>query len=254
MPRERKPLRLGPKPPKPPADPNAPKAPPKPRVKRKTKPRAAAAAAPRTSLPAPVEPTQPMAGFDQFAAQDYAVPVQRGSETRYLTVSPLRAIMAEQAEAEEHVVTERTRQGVLYAAGLGMERPVIARILGIDLATLEELYTTELETAVHLLMSDVQTNLYNIARDPSHSQAVRAGMYILGKLGNTAYKDRVRGEGALMVDPATRTIDPALLDDDQRAALRDILTSALRLAAPQQREVIEGDYDEVDDDDAEDVL
>lgn len=253
MPRERKPLiRLGPPPPKPPkapkppADPNAPK-----RPKAKYRPKRKTSAAPRLPAPAPVEPTGPMAGFDQFTAQDYAVAVPgKGGQTRYLTVSPLRAIMAEQAEAEEHIVTERTRQGVLYAAGLGMERPVIARILGLDVPTLEQLYASELETAVHLLMSDVQTNLYNIARDPSHSQAVRAGMYMLGKLGNTAYKDRVRGEG-LTVDPQTRTIDPALLDDEQRQALRDILTSALRLAAP-QREVVEGDYDEIDD--AEDVL
>ena len=249
MTRERKsPLRLGPAPAK---DPDAPAKPrsAKPRPKRKAKP----AAAKSTSLPAVIEPTQPLAGFDQFAAQDYAVAVPgsgKNGETRYLTVSPLRAIMAEQDGATEHVVTERTRQGVLYAAGLGIERKVIARILGTDMETLERCYGTELETAVHLMMNDVQTNLYNIARDPSHSQAVRSGVFLLGKLGNTLYRDQNRAE-SLAINPQTRTVDPALLDDDQREALRNILMSAMSLAAP-RGQMVEGEYDEIDD--AGDVL
>lgn len=240
MPRK-SPLRLGPKP-------ERAVSAPKPRVKRK--------AAAKSTPPAVVEPTGPLAGFDQFDATDYAQPIARGAQTRFLTVSPLRAIMAEEAARDgEHVVTERTRQGVLYGAGLGIERKVLATILGIDLETLERLYADELNTAVHLMMNDVQTNLYNIARDPYHSGAVRAGMYMLGKLGNELYKDE-RKSTALTVNPQTRTIDPALLSEDQRDALREILTSALRLAGGHtaQPALIEGEYDEVDDEDAEDVL
>jgi len=43
--------------------------------------------------------------------------------------------------------------------------------------------------------------------------------------------------------------DPRLLDADQREALRDILNSALRLAAPNtqaQSNVIDGEYEEVE--------
>ena len=242
MPGVRKsPLRTGPKPP---PDPDAPKHRVKLASKRKAKPTPAAP----TRLPAVVEPAGSMAGFDQFSASDYAVavPGQRNGETRYLTVSPLRAIMDEQAAAPAHVVTERTRQGVLYGAGLGMEHSVIARIMGVELEELRRLYPAELATAVHLMMNDVQTNLYNIARDPSHAGAVRAGMFMLGKLGNELFKEEKRG-AALVVDPQTRTIDPALLTDEQRADLRQILMSAMRLANPAP--VIEAEYDDVSEED-----
>jgi hypothetical protein len=146
-----------------------------------------------------------MPGFDQFAASDYTM---QGSNGRMLTVSPLRAIMDEQRDLAEHIVTERTRQGVLYGAGLGMEHKVLARIMGIDEALLRELYSAELETGTHLLMSDIKTNMYNIARDPTHTQAVRAGMYLLGKLGGDVYRESKRLE-ATQVNPETRTIDPS---------------------------------------------
>ena len=246
---ERKsPLRLGPKPP---PDPDAPPKAPRKSPQRRAKARPVGTTLAATSTPAVVEPTGPMAGFDQFAASDYAVavPGQRNGETRYLTVSPLRAIMDEQAAAPEHIVTARTRQGVLYGAGLGMERSVIARIMGVELAELEQLYPTELATAVHLMMNDVQTNLYNIARDPAHSGAVRAGMFMLGKLGNELFKEEKRGS-ALVVDPRTRTIDPALLSDEQREDLRQILMSAMRLANPVAVDTtVEAEYDDVDEED-----
>lgn len=198
-----------------------------------------------------------MPGFSQFSHQDYTVqvPGKKAGETRSLTVSPLRAIMDEVQEAGEHVVTERTRQGVLYGAGLGIEKKALARIMGLDVETLERLYATELDTGVHLLMSDIQTNLYNIARDPNHSQAVRSGMFLLGKLGGKVFNEAKRLEAA-QVNPTTRTIDPSTLTDDQRDALKDILLSAMRLAQPGA--VIEGEYAEIegdaDDEDGDDLL
>jgi DNA-binding protein YbaB len=54
---------------------------------------------------------------------------------------------------------------------------------------------------------------------------------------------------ALEVSHQTQTVDPRLLDADQREALRDILNSALRLAAPNtqaQSNVIDGEYEEVE--------
>ena len=239
-------LRIGPKPP---PDPNKPKAKRKPYKK----------AAPRMTLPAipTPQPTEPMPGFTSFAAEDYTVRSNSSTAAapRFLTVSPLRAIMAEQSalDAAEHVPTARTREGVMYAAGLGLERKIIAMILGVEVEVLEQHYATELATAVHLLMNDIQTNLFNIARDPNHSQSVRSGMYLLGKLGNELYKEEKRSESRALVDPRTRTIDPSLLDDDQRDALRDILTAAMRLAQPGAG-VVDGEYVEIEVDDAEDLL
>ena len=227
---------------------------PAPRTKYKTRTRKAPEPdAPSTALVVH-QPDSAMPGFNQFSARDYTVqvPGKKAGETRSLTVSPLRAIMDEVQEAGEHVVTERTRQGVLYGAGLGIERKALARIMGLDVETLERLYEAELSTGVHLLMSDIQTNMYNIARDPNHTQAVRAGMYMLGKLGGKVFSESKRLEAA-QINPATRTIDPSTLTEDQRDALREILVSAMRLAQP--GEVIDGEYAEVDEDeDGMDVL
>jgi len=206
-----------------------------------------------------VVPTEPMPGFSSFAAKDYAVAVPGktpGSE-RYLTVSPLRAIMAEQAGIAhlDHEPTDRTREGVMYAAGLGIERKVIAKILGIEVDVLEEHYDTELNTAVHLLMNDIQTNVYNVARDPHHPQSMRAAVFMLGKLGGELYREEKRRESTALIDPRTRTIPVEHLSDEQRLALKDILQAAMRLAAP--NEYPEGEYVEIEaerDNDAGDLL
>ena len=205
----------------------------------------------RTGVPAVIP------GHSAFTVEDFTE--KATNSERVLTVSPLRAVMTEceGVEPHEHVVTERTRQGVSLGAGLGMERKVIAMILNLDEETLERLYAKELKTATHLLMSDIQLNLYNIARDPKHVSSVKSGIYLLGRLGNRLFQEQRVASQALAVDPTTRTIDPSLLDDSQRSALRDILMAAMRLAQPGESAgvLVEGDYTETEDyDDAEDVL
>jgi hypothetical protein len=102
-------------------------------------------------------------------------------------------------------------------------------------------------------MDDVKANLYNIARDPNHKGTVQAGMYLLSRLGGDSFRDvkRVEMTGAdgkpLEISHKTQTIDPRLLDADQREALRDILNSALRLAAPSAQQVADGEFEEVPD-------
>lgn len=204
----------------------------------------------RTNVPAVIP------GHDAFETKDFTEKSANGD--RVLTVSPLRTVMAEceGLGPDGHVVTERTRQGVSLGAGLGMERKILAMILDVDVETLERLYAKELETSTHLLMSDIQTNLYNIARDPKHVSSVKSGVYLLGKLGNRLYQEQRVASQALTVNPATRTIDPALLTDEQRDDLRNILMSAMRLAGQGGAgELVEGEYTEAEDlDDAEDVL
>jgi hypothetical protein len=129
--------------------------------------------------------------------------------------------------------------------------------MGINVTTLTNHYREELDIGLSVVMDDVKTNLYNIARDPNHKGTVQAGMYLLSRLGGDSFRDvkRVEMTGAdgkpLEISQKTQTIDPRLLDADQREALRDILNSALRLAAPSvqaaQDGAIEGDYEEVPD-------
>ena len=183
-----------------------------------------------------------------------------GIDKRY-TVSPIRALLpdkgARKKSPREHIPTEKTRKGVLHAVGLGMNHENIAKVMGISVTALTNHYREELDTGMSLLMDDVKTNLYNIARDGSHKGTVQAGIYLLSRLGGDAFKDikRIEMTGAdgkaLEVNHQTQTVDPRLLDADQREALRDILTSALRLAAPNaqtQPNIIDGEFEEVEND------
>jgi hypothetical protein len=179
--------------------------------------------------------------------------------TRY-AVSPIRALLpdkgARKKSPREHIPTEKSRKGVLHAVGLGMNQENIAKVMGISVTALTNHYREELDIGLSVVMDDVKTNLYNIARDPLHKGTVQAGIYLLSRLGGDAFKDikRIEMTGAdgkaLEVSHQTQTVDPRLLDADQREALRDILTSAMRLAAPNtqaQSNVIDGEYKEVDD-------
>jgi len=181
-----------------------------------------------------------------------------GIPQRY-AVSPIRALLpdkgARKKSPHEHIPTEKSRKGVLHAVGLGMNHENIAKVMGISVTALTNHYREELDTGMSLLMDDVKTNLYNIARDPAHKGTVQAGIYLLSRLGGEAFKDvkRIEMTGAdgkaLEISHQTQTVDPRLLDADQREALRDILNSALRLAAPNaqaQSDIIDGEYEEVD--------
>jgi hypothetical protein len=181
-----------------------------------------------------------------------------GIPQRY-AVSPIRALLpdkgARKKSPREHIPTEKSRKGVLHAVGLGMNHENIAKVMGISVTALTNHYREELDIGLSVVMDDVKTNLYNIARDPAHKGTVQAGIYLLSRLGGDAFKDikRIEMTGAdgkaLEVSHQTQTVDPRLLDADQREALRDILNSALRLAAPNtqaQSNVIDGEYEEVE--------
>ena len=181
-----------------------------------------------------------------------------GIDKRY-TVSPIRALLpdkgARKKSPHEHIPTEKSRKGVLHAVGLGMNHENIAKVMGISVTALTNHYREELDVGLSVVMDDVKTNLYNIARDPAHKGTVQAGIYLLSRLGGDAFKDikRIEMTGAdgkaLEISQKTQTVDPRLLDADQREALRDILNSALRLAAPNaqaQTDIIDGEYEEVD--------
>ena len=125
--------------------------------------------------------------------------------------------------------------------------------MGIHMDTLRSHYEEELQSARHVMMSDIQTNLYNIARDPKHKNSVQAGMFLLSKLGGEVYREKKSVELSgpdgqpLQIDQQSRTIDPSLLNPEQRDALRDILNSAMRLAQQPGPAQIEGEYRQVED-------
>jgi hypothetical protein len=79
-------------------------------------------------------------------------------------------------------------------------------------------------------------------------------MFLLSKLGGEVYKEKKAMELSgpdgkpLQIDQQTRTVDPTLLSHDQRDALREILTSALKLAQQPGPVQVEGEYKEVGND------
>lgn len=167
------------------------------------------------------------------------------------TVSPFRALLADRGRtisSGSHVPTAKSRQGVMYAAGLGLSQEAIAKVIGISIATLRSHYEEELESAQAVMMNDIQANLYNIARDPRHKGTVQAGIFLLGKLGGEMYREKKAVEltgpdgKPLQIDHQTKTIDPTLLNPEQRDALREILTSAMKLAQQPGPVQIDGDY------------
>lgn len=185
------------------------------------------------------------------------LPLEDDRADHKFAVSPMRALLADRARtirSIDHVPTHKTRKGVMYAAGLGMTQEAIAKIMGISKDTLRSHYEEELAISMAVMMNDIQTNMYNIARDPTHKATVTASIFLLSRLGGDIYKEVKKTEltgkngEPLQIDQQTRTIDPSLLNSEQRDALRDILTSAMKLAQPQQQieaKAIDGQYEEV---------
>jgi hypothetical protein len=177
--------------------------------------------------------------------------LQTGGNDREYAVSLFRDLLAHRPKKGEHVPTEKYRQAVLHAAGLGMYQANIAALMGISVQTLTAHYSEELSIARDLMMHDVQTNIYNAARDINHKDSIKAGMFLLSKLGNDEYKEKktieITGKDGrpLQIDHQSRTIDPMMLSHEQRDALRDILSSAMKLAQQPAPVQIEGDYKEV---------
>lgn len=182
------------------------------------------------------------------------LPVADGPE---YTVSPFRAMLADRGRTirtGDHVPSAKSRQGVMYALGLGLSQDAVAKVMGISLETLRSHYEEELASAIHVMMADIQANMYNIARDPKHKSTVQAGIFLLSKLGGDVYKDKKAVELSgpdgrpLEIDSRTQTIDPTLLNPEQRDALRDIVNSALKLAQPQQQiegQTVDAEYRDV---------
>lgn len=203
--------------------------------------------------PKPDEPINDTGAKFEGGTDVMIMPNGEGDE-REFTVSPFRMLLQYRPRKGEHVPTEKTRRAVMSGLGLGLSQQAVADFLGINVSTLANHYEEEIKISRHLLMHDIKTNLYNVARDPTHKQSVQAGIFLLSKLGGEEFRDKKSVEltgkdgKPLQIDQRTQTIDPSLLNHEQRDALREILTSAMKLAqSPQQLEsrAIDGDYEEV---------
>ena len=181
-------------------------------------------------------------------------------ELDYNPVLVLRA--ARKPSKKQHVPTESQREAVEECVGLGLTQMQIAKVMGITANTLAKHYKDELEMGKVAKIAALSRTMFSIGTDRTHKGVVPAAMYLLKTQGGEQFRETQRTEltgkdgKPLQVNTKSHTIDPTLLSGDQREALREILTSAMKLAAPttpQQQdddgETIDGEYAEVDEDD-----
>ena len=83
---------------------------------------------------------------------------------------------------------------------------------------------------------------------------MQAGTYLLSKPGGDVYREKKSVELSgpdgqpLQIDQKTQTIDPTLLSAEQRDALREIMTSAMKPAQQAGPIQLEGEYRDVTND------
>lgn len=180
-------------------------------------------------------------------------------ELDYNPVFVLRA--ARKPTKREHVPTSSQREAVEECVGLGLTQPQIAKVMGISIATLTRHYKDELEMGKVAKIAALSRTMFSIGTDRTHKGVVPAAMYLLKTQGGEQFRETQRTEltgkdgKPLQVNTKSHTVDPSLLSHDQREALRDILTSAMKLATPAQPQIedssqtIDGEYDEIEEDD-----
>jgi hypothetical protein len=177
-------------------------------------------------------------------------------ELEYNPVLALRK--ARKPRANAHVPTSTQREAVEECIGLGLTHVQVAKVMGISIGTLQRHYKDELELGKITKIAALSRTMFSIGTDKTHKGVVAAGMYLLKTQGGEQYRETTRTEltgkdgKPLQIDNRSNTVDPKLLSHEQRDALRDILTSAMKLAAPVQSqpqeddEPIDGEYSEVD--------
>lgn len=180
-------------------------------------------------------------------------------------ISPIKALNGRFGmNANEHQRTDEKVGVVERCMSLGLSPGETAKIAGMGEATLRKYYPDVLETAKIRKNLNVAEKLYSVATNPEHKGFVTSAIFWLKAQGgwreNIQRMELSGPDGApLQVDHKTHTIDPRALSPDQRENLREILTAAMKLAAPgggaPEGAVIDGEWAETDDDmDSEDDL
>jgi hypothetical protein len=151
----------------------------------------------------------------------------------------------------EHIATNATREQVTSYMGIGLNPGQIAKLLGINIATLKNQYRHELATGYDRQIARVAGTLFAIATDPSHPKSVTAGIFILKT--RAGWRDRIEITGPngqpLSVEHKHQIVDSRALTYEQRESLREILQAAVSQAAlPSAEEAEEAEFEDVDDD------
>lgn len=155
-----------------------------------------------------------------------------------------------------HKPTDVFRKQVTNFKGMGMTHDQISKMMGISDETLRKYYDHELNVADAKMNVNVANNLYNMATDPDHKNSITAAIFWLKMRGGPEWREVKRTEltgkdgQPLLIDDGRRdVIDSNDLTPEQRIALREILVQAVASKVNSTPAMIEGDYDDVTDDD-----
>lgn len=196
----------------------------------------------------------------QLTTQEQDDAEEAEGERQYNPILELRKYRARKPSKRDHVPTQKQREAVEECAGLGLTQGQIAKVMGISINTLLRHYKEELELGKMAKIAALSQTMFSIGTDKNHKGVVPAAMYLLKTQGGEQFREKQHTEitgkngQAVQINTRTNTIDPSLLSGDQREALREILTSAMKLAAPASNqadddgETIEGDYEDITDD------
>ena len=128
-----------------------------------------------------------------------------------------------------HVVEDYTRHKVRAFSFLGYDQAQIAKLTGLSVNILQRHYRHELDIASADMLSEVASNLYNIARS-DRKEAVPAAIFILKTRAHWRERDRVEVtgiDGKPIQVQSNQTFDSRKLTAEQREHLRDIMKAAL---------------------------
>ena len=153
-----------------------------------------------------------------------------------------------------HIVTKATRSVVANLTTAGVPRTEIARIMGVNVRTLDLHYSHELTFHKALVRAAVASTMTDVALNPRHPNWFQAAKHLMGAIGSSEWKPNTVVDVNVNVNQGPKAIDPALLSPEDRAALSEIIDRALEEeenedAVPDPT-VEDGDVVEVQDKDA----
>ena len=152
--------------------------------------------------------------------------------------------------------TDDQRRQVKAMAAYGVPQGDIATVLNIDAKTLRKHFWLELQTGSIEANAKVAQSLFQRATTEKGSAGVTAAIFWLKTRGGDPWREIKRTEltgkdgKPLMIDDGRRdVIDSSDLTPEQRQALRQIITQAVAQKINEVPDLIEGDYEDVTDDD-----
>jgi len=155
-----------------------------------------------------------------------------------------------------HVPNGRTREAVREACAKGMTQPEIGAFMGITDRTLRKYYKIELREGKYSSILKVADKLFSIAMAEDKetvSQQLAASIFILKTQGGWREVNRTeitgKDGGAIKIEASRAVLDPRDMSPEAREEFRALLEG--KMAEIEQDEAIDGEYEEIEDDDGE---